>query len=71
MTMTAKVTVWNYLLTNFVSGEWFSRSQIILSEIEGSITERQVRYILSEFVKNGKIQTRGTRKSQEYSIARK
>ena len=64
-----KIAVWNYLRETFASEEWFSRSQIVLSEIEGDISERQVRYILADFVKSGKLQTRGKNKTQEYSIA--
>ena len=64
----AKIAVWTYLIETFTSGEWFSRSQIVLTEIEGNVSERQVRYILSDYVKNGKLQTRGKNKSQEYSI---
>ena len=64
----SKIAVWNYLLATFSAGEWFTRAQIVMSEIEGNITERQVRYILAEFVKNGKLQSRGKNKSQEYSL---
>ena len=67
----SKIAVWNYLATNFTQGEWFTRAQIVLSEIEGSITERQVRSILSEFVKSGKLQRRGNTKISEYSITEK
>ena len=64
----SKIAVWTYLVETFTPGEWFSRSQIVLTEIEGNVSERQVRYILSDYVKNGKLQTRGKNKSQEYSI---
>ena len=67
----SKSAVWYYLTQNFAVGEWFSRAQIVLSEIEGTVTERQVRYILSDLAKNGKLLTRGTKKTQEYSIIRK
>ena len=67
----SKIAVWNYLQMTFAPGEWFTRAQILLSEIEGSITERQVRSILSEFVKSGKLQRRGNTKISEYSITEK
>lgn len=62
-----RLNVWNYLSDTFEKGEWFSRSQIILSEIEGNISERQLRYILSSFVNEGKLQQRGSKKLSEYS----
>ena len=64
----SKAAVSLYLSLNFKPGEWFSRSQIILSEIEGNITERQLRYILADGVKRGKLNSRGSKKNQEYFI---
>lgn len=64
----SKLAVWMYIQANFKPGEWFSRSQIILSEIKVSITERQLRYILSEYVKQDKLNIRGSKKGQEYTI---
>ena len=64
----AKIAVWNYLINAFEKGEWFSSSQIILSEIEGNITDRQLRHILASFVDNGKLNRRGSKKSLEYSL---
>lgn len=64
----SKLAVWMYIQANFKPGEWFSRSQIVLSEIKGSITERQLRYILSEYVKQDKLKIRGSKKGQEYTI---
>ena len=63
-----KIFVWNYLVNTFSKDEWFSTSQIILSEIEGNITERQLRNILADFVKNGKLQRRGAKKTLEYAL---
>ena len=63
----SKVNVWYYLTRNFAVGEWFSSSQIILSEIEGNIGEWQLRYILRELVKTGKLAKRGSKKYLEYS----
>ena len=64
----SKIAVWNYLRDNFEVGEWFSFSQIILSEIEGNVTEWQLRRILTHFVKNGKLQRKGFTKNLEYSL---
>ena len=65
----SKIYVWNYLVRTFAIGEWFSFSQIALSAIEGNITEWQLRRILTEFVKNEKLNRRGATKSLEYSLA--
>lgn len=64
----SKIYVWNYLVDSFSKGEWFSAGQIILTEIEGDITERQLRRILADFVKNRKLKKRGSTKDTEYSI---
>ena len=64
----SRIAVWEYLTETFQKGEWFSRSQIILSEIEGNLTERQLRYILASFVDGGKLQQRGSKKLSEYSL---
>ena len=66
----SKATVWFYLSRNFEVGEWFSSSQIILSEIEGNVPEWQLRRILSDFVKTGKLLRRGSKKYLEYSRAK-
>mgnify|MGYP002624051317 FL=1 len=60
--------VWNYLVDTFKPGEWFSYSQIILSEITPPVSIAQVRRMLSNFVKSGKLQQRGTTRNMEYSI---
>ena len=62
----SKIYVWNYLVRTFAIGEWFNSSQIVLSAIEGNIAEWR---ILSDFVKNGKLNRRGAKKSLEYSLA--
>ena len=67
----SRIAVWNYLQNTFAKGEWFSVGQIILSEIEGDVSERQIRSILSEFVKSGKLQTRGANRYMEYSIVKR
>ena len=64
----SRIFVWNYLVNTFPKGEWFSAGQIVLSEIEGDVSERQIRSILAEFVKTGKLQTRGSNRYMEYSI---
>lgn len=66
----SKAAVWFYLSRNFEVGEWFSSSQIILSEIEGNVPEWQLRRILSDFVKTGKLLRRGSKKYLEYSRAK-
>ena len=66
----SKIAVWNYLLSTFKVGEWFSRTQAVLSEIGNGVTESQLRRILAEFVKSGKLQRRGTTKASEYSITK-
>lgn len=66
----SKIAVWNYLYLNFSAGEWFSSSQIILSEIECNIDEWQLRRILRDFVKNGKLLRRGSKKYLEYSLTK-
>ena len=64
----SKANVWLYLSLNFKPGEWFSASQIILSEIDGNVADWQLRRILADFVKTGKLERRGAKKSLEYSI---
>lgn len=66
----SKIAVWNYLLATFSAGEWFSRAQIVVSEIEGNVTEWQLKRILTEFVKGGKLLRRGNTKTSEYSLAK-
>ena len=67
----SKNAVWFYLSTTFNKGEWFSTSQIILSEISGcSVADWQLRRILADFVKNGRLERRGSKKSLEYSISK-
>ena len=63
-----KIYVWNYLLGVFSTGEWFSLGDIVLSEIEGEISIHQLKRILADFVKSGKLIKRGTTRSMEYSI---
>ena len=67
----SKSAVWYYLIQNFNPGEWFTTSQIILSEIEGTVADRQLRRILADFCKNGRLERRGSTKNCEYSIAKK
>ena len=67
----SKIAVWNYLCSCFSPDEWFSASQIILSKIEGNLSERQVRRILADFVKSGKLNRKGSNKDAEYSITKK
>ena len=65
-----KAAVWNYLRQVFARGEWFSTSQIIISEIQSNhpIAEWQLRRILDNFVKNKKLERRGAKKFLEFSI---
>ena len=65
----SRVAVWNYLADNFKAGEWFSASQIILSEISENISERLLRKIITEFVNTEKLIKRGLRNKTEYSLA--
>ena len=67
----SKIHVWNYLVETFPKGEWCSAGQIVLSEIDGEITERQIRRILADFVKSGKLQTRGANRYMEYSVIKR
>ena len=64
----SKIHVWNYLLGAFSIGEWFSLGNIVLSEIEGEISIHQLKRVLADFVKNGKLEKRGTTRNMEYSI---
>ena len=63
-----KIFVWNYLLDTFAKGEWFSLGAIVLSEIEGNVSIHQLKRILSDFVRSGKLDKRGTTRNMEYSI---
>ena len=54
----SKAALWFYLKQVFASGEWFAINQIIRSEIEGNLTERQVRRILADFVKDERLTKR-------------
>ena len=63
-----KVAVWNYLIRTFSRGEWFSTSQIIISEIETPIADWQLRRILDNFVKTRKLERKGAKKFLEFSI---
>ena len=64
----SKALTWLYLQTAFAKGEWFAINQIVRSEISGNVTERQLRSILADLVKNGKLRKRGTTRNSEYSI---
>ena len=64
----SRIYVWNYLVETFPKGEWFSVVQLVLSEIEGNISERQIRSILNEFVKTGKLKTQGINRYMKYCI---
>ncbi len=67
--ITSKASVLYYLQMTFAKGEWFAASQIILSEIIGNnVTTPQLRRILAEFVKSGRLKRRGVKKSLEYSL---
>ncbi len=66
--ITSKASVWLYLQTTFAKGEWFASSQIIVSEIGGTVTTSQLRRILAELVKSGKLERRGVKKTLEFSI---
>ncbi|MBR2207267.1 MAG: AAA family ATPase, partial [Synergistaceae bacterium] len=65
----SRIAVWNYLVDTFRQGEWFTASQIILSEIEGNVSERQLKTIFQEFVRAEKLNKRGATSNTEYSIA--
>ena len=64
----SRIAVWNYLISAFEVDEWFSIQQIELGEINSPVTARQIRTILNEFVKNGKLEKRGETKGSEYCI---
>ncbi len=64
----SRVAVWNYLRANFTPGDWFSFPQILLSEIEGNVTEWQCRRSLAALIKDKKIKKRGTTKNTEYTL---
>ena len=64
----SKALVWLYLQETFAKGEWFSINQIIRSQIEGNVSERQVRRILAELVKEGRLRKHGATKNTQYSI---
>lgn len=64
-----KANVWDYLQINFRKGEWFSSTQIILSEIEGNISDRTLRRILADLIKTGKLTRRGSTKDAEYALS--
>ena len=64
----SRLSVWNYLRATFQVGEWFNISQIVLSEIEGNVTARQLRTILPTLVKTNKLKKQGSTKNVEYSI---
>jgi len=65
----SRIAVWNYLVDTFRQDEWFTASQIVLSEIEGNVSERQLKTIFQEFVRTGKLNKRGSTKNTEYSLA--
>ena len=64
----SRIAVWNYLISTFEIGEWFTIQQIALTEITPAITYRQLRRILSDFATKGKLLKRGSTKDSEYSI---
>ena len=67
----ARVAVWNYLESTFDNGEWFSASDVYMSEFNGvEVSERLYRKIITEFLESGKLKKRGTTKNVEYSIVR-
>lgn len=63
-----KAAVWNYLKQVFAQGEWFSLGSIVLSEINPPVSIWQVKRILGDFVKSGKLQKKGTTRDTEYSL---
>ena len=65
----SRIAVWNYLTDAFRPGEWFTASQIFLSEIEGDVSERQLKTVFQEFVRAGKLAKRGATSNTEYSLA--
>ena len=64
----ARIAVWNYLTDTFKKGEWFSPTQIILSEITPAVSIWQLRRILANFVSTGKLDKRGSTRDTEYAI---
>ena len=64
----SRIAVWNYLYETFSKGEWFSMGNIVMSEIQCEISERQLRRILTDLVKTGKLQTRGANRYTEYCL---
>ena len=64
----SRIAVWNYLISTFEIGEWFTIQQIVLTEITPAVTYRQLRRILADFAMKEKLLKRGSTKDTEYSL---
>ncbi|MBR0252662.1 MAG: AAA family ATPase [Synergistaceae bacterium] len=64
----SKIAVYNYLRANFKPDEWFSISNIAVSEINPVVTPRQLKRVLADLAKNGKLHRRGETRGVEYSV---
>ena len=64
----AKIAFENYLHKTFADGEWFSFANIAFEEINPTVTPRQGRRILADFVNKGKLKKRGMTKDVEYCL---
>lgn len=64
----SKESVWSYLSLTFKRGEWFKREDVELEVFDPPISVGWLRKIISGFVKNGKLLSRGTTRTMEYSI---
>ena len=64
----AKIAFENYLHKTFSAGEWFSFANIAFEEINPTVTPRQGRRILADFVNKGKLKKRGMTKDVEYCL---
>ena len=63
----SRVKVWNYLLETFGTGNWFTRAEIVVSEI-GGMPDSTLKRVLKTLENSGKLQTRGGKKNREYLI---
>ena len=64
----SKIAIWNYLIQTFTPDEWFSPSVININSINPPVTIWQLRRVLADFVKTGKLQKKGTTRDTTYSL---
>ena len=60
-------SVWNYLVTTFKPGEWFTLSEIDIDAIKPKIGERQLRNILTGLYQEGDLNKDGSTRGAKYS----